>query len=191
MTVEIFERLWERYDSWYERNPEIFRREVEFIRKYVGNFERGLEVGVGTGRFAVELGIEYGIDISDAMLKLAKSRGIEVIKADAKLLPFKRVFDLVLFAFTLCFLDSPLEALISARDVLIEDGKVVVCSVPKDSKLGMEYMSRKDNPFYSNAKFYSVEEIVEMVEKAGFTVTEVDFGDVKYGKDLVVVVGKR
>jgi len=30
-----------------------------------------------------------------------------------------------------------------------------------------------------------------MVEKAGFTVTEVDFGDVKYGKDLVVVVGKR
>ena len=191
MTVEVFERLWERYDSWYERNAEIFRREVEFLKKYVGNFERGLEVGVGTGRFAVELGVEYGVDISNAMLKLAKSRGVEVVKADAGHLPFKRVFDLVLFAFTLCFLDRPIEALVSARDVLIEGGKVVVCTIPRDSKLGREYMNRKNNPFYSNAKFYSVDEIVGMVESAGFTVISTGFGDVKYGKDLVVVVGER
>ncbi|WP_457550499.1 class I SAM-dependent methyltransferase [Archaeoglobus sp.] len=191
MAVEIFEKLWERYDSWYDRHAEIFRREVKFLRNYVGNFEKGLEVGVGTGRFAKALGIEYGIDLSKAMLKLAKSRGIEVIKADARHLPFKRIFDLVLFAFTLCFLDSPLKALISAREVLIEGGKVVVCSIPKDSKLGREYMNRKDNPFYSNAKFYSVEEIVGMVERAGFTVISTGFGDVKYGGDLVVVVGER
>jgi ubiquinone/menaquinone biosynthesis C-methylase UbiE len=188
-TVEIFEKYWKRYDSWYDRNAEIFKKEVEFIRKHLGNFKRGLEVGVGTGRFAVELRIECGVDLSNAMLRLARSRGVEVVKADAKFLPFKRVFDLVLFAFTLCFLDNPAEALRSARDVTVEGGKVVVCTIPRESKLAEEYMRRKDNPFYSNAKFYSSREVIEMIEKAGFTVIETDFEDIKYGGDLFLAVG--
>ncbi len=185
MIVEIFDRFAERYDSWYDRNREWFLKEVELIRRVAGKFELGLEVGVGTGRFAKELGIRYGIDLADAMLKLAKSRGIEVIKADAKNLPFKdKSFDLVLFAFTLCFLEEPLEALKEARRV----GKsIVVCGVPADSKLGKEYSQRKDSPFYANAKLYSSDEIVKMLENAGFKIERMEFADLKYGKDVVCI----
>ena len=186
--VEIFDKLWERYDSWYERNKDIFIKEINFIRKHLGEFKLGLEVGVGTGRFAKELGIRYGIDLSTSMLKLAKSRGIEVVKANAELIPFKRVFDLILYAFTLCFLEDPIKSLKSARDVLIEGGKVVICTVPKDSKLAEEYMNRRDNPFYSNARFYTTSEVVKMLEDSGFKVIKIDFEDIKYGRDLLVVV---
>ncbi len=187
--VEIFEKNWKRYDSWYDRNFKVFLKEVEFIQRNVGKFERGLEVGVGTGRFAVELGIEFGVDLSDSMLRLAKSRGVEVVKADAAILPFKRSFDLVLFAFTLCFLERPLEALKAAREVLTHGGKIVVCCVPKDSKLGEEYMKRRDNPFYANANFYTKAEIVKMVKDAGFDVVRTDLEDVKYGGDVFLVLG--
>jgi len=187
-TVELFERYAERYDSWYDRHRDWFLKEVELIKKVAGNFKLGLEVGVGTGRFAKELGIRYGIDLADAMLKLAKLRDVEVIKADAKYLPFKdQTFDLVLFAFTLCFLDDPLKALIEASRVLRNDGAVVICGVPADSTLGREYSQRKDSPFYSNARLYSVDEMLEMLEIAKLKVEKVEFADLKYGKDVVCV----
>jgi len=187
-TVELFERYADRYDSWYDRHRDWFLKEIELIKNVAGDFKLGLEVGVGTGRFAKELGIRYGIDLANAMLKLAKSRGVEVIKADALHLPFKdKTFDLVLLAFTLCFLDDPLKALIEASKVLRDDGAVVICCVPSDSMLGREYSQKKDSPFYSNAKLYSVNEITAMLEIAKLKVEKVEFADLKYGRDVVCI----
>jgi hypothetical protein len=42
-----------------------------------------LEIGVGTGRFAEALGIEYGVDISGRALKFAKRR-ITVVKGSGE-----------------------------------------------------------------------------------------------------------
>jgi hypothetical protein len=39
---------------------------------------KGLEVGVGTGRFAQALNIPYGVEPSRAMANLARKRGIEL-----------------------------------------------------------------------------------------------------------------
>ncbi len=186
--VELFNRYAERYDSWYDRHGEWFRKEVELIRRVAGKFERGLEVGVGTGRFAKELGIRYGIDLADEMLRLAKSRGVDVLKADAGKLPFKdETFDLVLFAFTLCFLEHPASALKEAKRVLRKGGKLVICGVPADSKLGEEYAKRRDSPFYERARLYTVKELLEMLEGIGLRIEKVDFGDLKYGRDVVCV----
>ncbi len=183
--VELFDRYAERYDSWYDRHEDWFRKEVELIERVAGSFERGLEVGVGTGRFAEKLGIRYGVDLSDRMLELARSRGVEVVKADAGALPFKdESFDLVLFAFTLCFLDDPISALRESKRVLRKDGRVVVCGVPADSELGREYKNRKDSPFYSNARLYRVGEVVEILEGLGMRVERIDFADLKYGRDI-------
>jgi ubiquinone/menaquinone biosynthesis C-methylase UbiE len=190
--VEIFERYAERYDSWYDRNRDWFLREVELIKELAEDFKLGLEVGVGTGRFAEELGIRYGVDLSNKMLKLARSRGIEVIKADATALPFKdRTFDLVLFAFTLCFLDKPDEALKEAKRVLKDSGKLLVCFVPADSKLGMEYKSRTDNPFYSSARLYTPAEVLDMLKSCEMHVDKIKSIDLKFGGDVVCVRAVR
>jgi hypothetical protein len=49
----------------------------------------GLEIGVGTGRFAVPLGVRWGVDPSIRMGKMAKARGIQVVSGRAESLPFK------------------------------------------------------------------------------------------------------
>ena len=186
--MNVFDVYWERYDRWYEKHRDLFERELEFVRRNVGRFKVGLEVGVGTGRFAKELGIRYGIDISKPMLKLAKERGVEVVLGNAYRLPFKRVFDAVFFIFTLCFLDKPLDALISAREVTVKGGKVVTCIIPKESELAEEY-SKKESPFYKLARFYTSDEVVEMLKRAGFKVVETDFESLKYERDLFIAIG--
>ena len=44
----------------------------------------GIEMGVGTGRFAVPLGIRWGMDPSIRMVKMAKARGLQVVAARAE-----------------------------------------------------------------------------------------------------------
>lgn len=44
----------------------------------------GLEIGVGTARFAAPLGVQVGIDPSSAMLRYAAGRGITVVRATAE-----------------------------------------------------------------------------------------------------------
>jgi hypothetical protein len=48
----------------------------------------GVEIGVGTGRFAEPLGIRVVIEPSKAMRRMAQKRGIEVIDGVAESLPF-------------------------------------------------------------------------------------------------------
>jgi SAM-dependent methyltransferase len=48
----------------------------------------GVEIGVGTGLFAVPLGILIGVEPSPRMAELARYRGIEVLENVAEELPF-------------------------------------------------------------------------------------------------------
>ncbi len=49
------------YDLWFDRHPHIFQSELNALKKIVPCKGTGLEIGVGTGRFAEKLGIRYGI----------------------------------------------------------------------------------------------------------------------------------
>jgi len=46
----------------------------------IPEFGRGLEAGIGSGRFAAPPGIGDGIDPSRPLIAMAKDRGIEVIQ---------------------------------------------------------------------------------------------------------------
>lgn len=165
--MEVFDRYAERYDEWYDKNKEIYKRELQIIQSPDG---LSLEIGVGTGRFALPLNVSIGIDRSQGVLKIAKKRGIEVLRADASMLPFKNsLFGTVYVIFTLCFLEKPLRALREARRVLKDSGKLVICIVPRNSELGKKY-AKKDSPFYRIARFYTEKEVEEMLEEAGFAI---------------------
>jgi len=51
----------DRYDRWYERHPAAYAAELAALRALRPSFRRGLEVGVGTGRFAAPLGVAFGV----------------------------------------------------------------------------------------------------------------------------------
>ncbi|KAA8922412.1 methyltransferase domain-containing protein, partial [Thermoplasma sp.] len=76
-----------RYDAWYEAHPDEYRDQVGFIGRLMPH-GIGVEIGVGTGRFASKLGIKVGVDVSERMLSVAARRGILPILASAENLPF-------------------------------------------------------------------------------------------------------
>ncbi len=164
-----------RYDSWYNRHISLYRSELRAVRKAWSFSGRCLEVGVGTGRFAAELGISFGVDPSPAVLKIARKRGVKVVAGAGEALPFAdSVFDSLLIAITLCFLDDPLQALKEARRVLKRDGRLVVAFIDADSPWGRFYQEKKkESPFYRIATFYSFNQVKEMLEEAGFKVERI------------------
>ncbi len=187
---EVFEGKALEYDEWYDRNEEIFVKEVECLKKIV---PEGLilEVGVGTGRFAEKLSA-IGIDASLDMLKVAKKR-VEVVRGDANSLPFKsEVFDAVLLIVTICFLENPKKAVEEIRSVLKKGGYLIIGFVPKNSALGKLYekKGKRGHRFYSVAKFYTLEEIEEILNK-NFEIEQISGIDVISSGDFLCVKAKR
>lgn len=170
--IEPFELHADEYDAWFERNPAAYRAELRAIKAALPAGGVGLEIGVGTGRFAAPLGIHAGIDPSPAMAAFARTRGIEVTIGKAELLPFAaEEFDFALMVTTICFVEDVGAAFREAARVLKPCGDLVVGFIDRDSPLGRQYAARKDrDPFYRHARFYSAEEVSSQMEIVGFDI---------------------
>ena len=173
LNYSSFENYAEEYDMWYDENKEIYKLEVETIRKYIPKPEeekKGLEIGVGTGRFAEKLGIKYGLEPSKSMANIAEKRGIKIYIGVAEELPFdNNFFDYILMTTTLCFLNNSIKALMEIKRVLKPNGRLIIGFIDKNSMLGKFYNSKKDNSkFYKNAKFYSLNNVLNMLNKLNY-----------------------
>lgn len=165
----IFNKYCKRYDAWYDDNRFAYLSELEALRKVLPEKAKGLEIGVGTGRFAAPLGIAVGIDPSQKMLKLAKGRGVDVRCAFGEDLPFQKgTFDYVALIITLCFVRDPLKVLKESKRVLRKNGKIIIGIVDKDSFLGKYYQNKK-SIFYKEAIFFSVKEVTDLLKDTGFS----------------------
>ena len=105
---DLFNRHSDAYDEWFERNADLYEAELEAVRRLLPpQPSKGLEVGVGSGKFAAPLGIRTGVDPSEAMSARARMRGITVVPAVAEALPFSGGrFDHALMVTTICFVDD-------------------------------------------------------------------------------------
>jgi ubiquinone/menaquinone biosynthesis C-methylase UbiE len=105
---EVFNKNVKNYDEWYKKNKYIYLSEIEALKKAIPQGKKGLEIGVGTGRFAAVLGIGYGIDPSEEVLKIAQKRGIKTFLGYGEKLPFNdEEFDFVAIIITICFVKNP------------------------------------------------------------------------------------
>lgn len=172
-TAKIFDKNWERYDAWFEKHKNIYSSELKALQKALPKGV-GLEIGVGSGRFAQPLGVKIGIDPSINMLRLAKERGIQVTLGVGENLPFKdNTFDFVLIVVTLCFVEEPEKVLYEAVRVLKNGGRLIAGEINKDSPWGRFYEAKREkSEFYRAANFYSGNEIIEMFGKAGIRYLE-------------------
>ena len=168
--TEPFEQYSTEYENWFEENRFAYQSELAAIREFIPDHKKGIEIGAGSGRFATPLGIEIGIDPSPKMREIAKSYGLEVYDAVAEALPFSDAsFDFALMVTTICFLDDVEAALKEAYRIVKLSGSLIIGFIDKDSPLGKLYQQRKKKSvFYDVATFYSVNEIVSLLKKAGF-----------------------
>ncbi|MEF8797056.1 MAG: class I SAM-dependent methyltransferase [Salinivenus sp.] len=160
----------ERYDDWFEQHEAAHQSELRAIEALLPDAGDGLEIGVGTGRFAAPLGLEHGVDPSPAMRERARERGIEAKDGVAEDLPYPDArFDRALMTTTLCFLDDPPQAFREAHRVLHPGGALVVGFIDWDSPLGHRYEEEKtQNVFYRPARFHAAAEVLDLFEEAGF-----------------------
>ena len=150
----VFEDHTERYDHWFVRRDVAYQSELAAIRRLMPHHGVGLEIGVGTGRFAAELGIQIGIDPARNMLLKARDRHVHVAGATAEDLPF---------------VDDAKSMIKEAYRVLEPGGMLVVGLIDRDSRLGQTYLAHQsESVFYRDATFYSVSEVETLLSDAGF-----------------------
>lgn len=168
--IEPFEAFSEEYDRWFENHSEAYELELRTVKSLIPSTANGLEVGVGSGKFATPLGVTTGVEPSGKMAARAKALGIRVLKAVAEALPLAgQCVDYVLLVTTICFVDDVDATLQEARRVLKSNGVIVVGFVDRDSELGRKYLLRKDKSrFYKPAVFFSTREVLAYLERAGF-----------------------
>jgi len=166
-----FEKHSDQYDEWFEKNREVYNSELDAIRKLIPSpHAEGLEVGVGSGKFAVPLGIKIGVEPSDRMAAKAEKHGIRVFRNVAEDLPFSdSEFDFVLMVTTICFVDDILTSFREAFRVLKTGGCIIVGFVDKESDLGKQYLDKRNTSvFYKEATFFSTQEVCQYLTDAGF-----------------------
>ena len=174
--VDAFEKHSDAYDDWFVKNREAYEVELKAVQQLlpVGDVQ-GMEIGVGSGKFAVPLGIKIGVEPSGQMAVKAKQLGIEVHSGVAEELPFSADrFDFVLMVTTICFVDDIVQSFREALRVLISGGCILVGFVDMESELGQKYLqNRHKSKFYQQATFFSTREVLDHLETAGFGATEI------------------
>jgi hypothetical protein len=69
--IHIFENSAGEYDAWFEKHRFCYGSEFQALKTLAGTHHRGLELGVGTGRFALPLGITVGLEPARAMAAIS------------------------------------------------------------------------------------------------------------------------
>ncbi|MEE4352803.1 MAG: class I SAM-dependent methyltransferase [Desulfatiglans sp.] len=179
--ISPFEKHAEQYERWFVKNSLVYKAELRAVKAMLPSKGDGVEIEVGTGRFAEPLGIKIGVEPSKRMREIAQKRGIHVLDGVAERLPFNDyAFDFVLMVTTICFVDDIERSLLEAYRILSSGGILVIGFVDRDSMVGKMYAGRQnENLFYKEATFFSVDGLVGHMNRAGFvdlTLNQTIFG---------------
>lgn len=169
--VQHFDTYAEEYDRWFDTHPELYREQLAVLRSIVPYPGRGLEIGVGSGRFAAPLGIEYGLDPSVPPLSRAYSREVEPVRGIAEFLPYRAgIFDSVLMMTVICFMENITQPFKEAYRVLRPGGTIVIGFMETGGELALQERERSTpGRFLRYAEFRSTEEVTTTLAAARFS----------------------
>jgi len=153
----IFESLAADYDRWFDDHAEVYHAQLRLLGRAVPSAGHGLEIGVGSGRFAAPLGIRCGIDPSFPLAEKAKRRGVEVAIAVGEYLPYRSgSFDYALMMTVICFLDDMAKVLREGFRVLAPSGSIVLGFIERDGEIFRHYRAEPEKGrFLRHARFHS------------------------------------
>lgn len=166
-----FDNYSDEYENWFVKNHYIFQSELEALKKAIPNFGDGIEIGIGSGIFAEQLGIKEGVEPSEAMRLKAVEKGIDAVNGVAENLPYaNNSKDFALMVTSICFVDNINKSFKEINRVLKKNGRLIIAFVDKDSPVGKMYSENKDKSlFYKDAIFRGTEELYEILKMEGFT----------------------
>jgi ubiquinone/menaquinone biosynthesis C-methylase UbiE len=160
--VRVFDQYAEDYDLWFDTHPEIYHEQLAILHSHLPRNGTGLEVGVGSGRYAAPLGIRHGLDPSESLLSRAYVRGIEPVRGIGESLPYHSgIFDYVLMMTVICFMDDIVTPFREAYRVLRPEGTLIIGFIEKSGEIARQERGRKlPGRFLRHAEFRSTEEVI-------------------------------
>ncbi len=169
-TSLVYNQFANEYDQWFDKHSNFYQSELLAMKQVVPSKGVGIEIGVGSGRFAEPLNIKYGVEPSESMAKIAEERGVKIINAVAENLPIEnQSYDFVTMVTTVCFLSDIPKAFSEVHRILKPQGEFIIGLIDRNSELGKKYEQQKSiNKFYKDALFHSTEEITGLLTNAGF-----------------------
>lgn len=170
-----FDSLVSEYESWFVQNKTLFQSELLALKQVIPIGEKDIEIGIGSGIFAEQLGIHFGIDPSENMMEYARKRGLEVQISVAEELPYDTAsFDYAVFITSICFVENPQRTIEEAHRILKNEGVIIIAFIDKDTPFGKFLDEGKSKSrFYKNARFFSTQEIVSLLETTNFRVDRI------------------
>ena len=185
LEISAFQEAAADFDAWFDKNKIIFESELLAEKQLLPNPENTVSIGVGSGLFASQLGIEYGVEPSEDMAKLAQKRGIKVKSGTAEKIPYPdEQFDTVLLSTVLSYVKDPQKAVKEAYRILKPGGHVVISFLAGEGSYAMLYelahlRGMHDPeispphpyplPFISGTKWLTTEQVTILLQNAGFT----------------------
>ncbi|MCL4707876.1 methyltransferase domain-containing protein [bacterium] len=168
--TQPFDQYLKEYEHWFEQHRLVYLSEVAAVRHFIPAGKKGIEIGIGTGRFALPLGIKEGIEPSAAMREFASRQGLTVVAGVSEALPLPdQSYDFALMVTTICFVDDILKSFREVNRILKPSGSLIIGLVDRESPLGKIYEVMKEhNKFYRIATFYSMKEVIHYLQQAQF-----------------------
>jgi len=164
-----FDTVAKEYDQWFNDNSNVFLSELEAVKYFVPQQGIGVEIGVGTGRFASELGIRHGIEPSENMAEIARQRGIDVKIGVAENLDYGNgSFDFAIMVAVDPFVQDIQKTYNEIYRIIRQGGKLIVGTLHKDGEVAKKYMAMKDSEVYKSATFHTVDETINQLKMSGF-----------------------
>lgn len=177
MPPDVFEEYAKDYDRWFDEHRDEYLAELARIRAMLPPLDaRAIEVGVGSGRFAAPLGVALGVEPSRALARMARRRGIRVIRGRAEALPIRNgSCSSVLLITVICFLKDPATAFRELRRILISQGFLIVAFIERGGWIHRAYLREGGKGrFLSRARFYSSGDVQALLAETGFRLAGVD-----------------
>jgi ubiquinone/menaquinone biosynthesis C-methylase UbiE len=168
--TEPFDKYLNEYEEWFKENKYVYESELMAVGHYIPKDKKGIEIGIGTGRFAVPFGIREGVEPSAIMSNFTSRRGLKVYDGIAEDLPLAdKSYDFALMVTTICFVDDVLKSFREINRILEPGGNIIIGLVDRESPLGKIYQEMKEqNVFYRHATFYSTTEVIDYLKKCDF-----------------------
>ena len=135
-----FSRVAPHYEQHADIQYLLAERLLEQIKQKNISPEKILDIGCGTGKLTQALLRQYpyaavmGLDVSRAMVKAAKDKGIEAVSADAQELPFRdETFNLIVSNAAYQWVGNLAAAFQEARRILREEGIFIISCFGKNT----------------------------------------------------------